>query len=109
MKKLSKTQEYAITYLHKTIGMTVRTISKELKINNEQVEEFVGKIPGADIPTSTSSADNTDPELMKTKSHKEKGVSVMTKDIAKKGDEIQKQTDTRSSRTAKTAIFRPRN
>jgi hypothetical protein len=110
MKKLSNTQEYAILYLHKNIGMAVKTISKELKINNEQVEEFIGKIPVADIPTSTSSADNTDPELINNnKTNKEKGVSIMTRDIAKRGDEIQKQTDTRSSRTSKSAIFRPRS
>jgi len=90
--------------------MEPKTIAKELKITQEQIEKFLDTKKNTSIPTNTSNTDHVDPELMihRTTSNKN-GVSIMTQQASAKGDDLNKKLNTTISRTAKNAIFRPRD
>ncbi len=92
--------------------MEPKNIAKELEITAKQVQKILN-IPSKQnktIPTVTSSADNKDPSLIINKTVGNRpGVSIMTGAASAKGDEVMKNAEPIISRTAKNAIFRPKN
>lgn len=111
MGAVTKTHEYAARYLHDTIQMDTKNIAKEIGLTHKQVEKILNINPKkANIPTNTSSADNRDPELMINKTQGNRGgVSIMTAAASSKAEEVNKTAEPIISRTARNAIFRPKN
>lgn len=107
----TKIHEYAARYLYSTINMELKNIAKELGLTVKQVEKLLGvSSKKANIPTSTSSTDNRDPDLMINKTQGNRsGVSIMTAAASTKAEEVNKAAEPIISRTARNAIFRPKN
>lgn len=114
MKKLNKSQEYAVLYLM-TQGKTEQDIVHELKISQESLKAFVEKNNKAQkkseskIKTTTSPAKLTSKDLMiNTTSVKgTKSVSIMTKEASQVNDDFRKNIGPVESRITKNAIHRP--
>lgn len=111
MKTVTKIHEYAAKYLYHTIEMEPKNIAKEIGLTPKQVEKILLIGPKkANIPTTTSSSDNRDPDLMITKTQGNRGgVSIMTPAASTKAEEVNKNAEPIISRTARNAIFRPKN
>jgi hypothetical protein len=110
MKNTNKIQEYAIKYLYEVIKMEPKTIAKELGILIKTVQKILNITQNQNSPikTVTSSTENTSLLANKTMSNRS-GVSIMTEAASSKSDEIRKQLGSTISRTAKNAIYRPRD
>lgn len=110
MKNTSKIQEYAIKYLYEVIKMEPKMISKELGIGIKAVQKTLNitQNENGPIKTVTSSTENTSLLVNKTMSNRS-GVSIMTEAASSKSDEIRKQLGSTISRTARNAIYRPRD
>jgi hypothetical protein len=112
IKKITKLHEYAIYYLFNTLKMDTKTIAKEVGLTHKQIDKFLNiqKKP-ASIPTATSSTESIDDSLLINKTQGNRGgVSIMTGAASAKADELNKQNNSPIvSRTAKNAIFRPKN
>jgi len=114
MKKLNKSQEYAILYLMSQ-GKTEQDIVNELKVSQESVKAFVEKNNKAQkkkdskLKTTTSPARLTSKDLMiNTTSVKgNKSVSIMTKEASQINDHFRKNLGPVESRITKNAIHRP--
>jgi hypothetical protein len=113
MTKITKVHEYAIYYLYHTLKMETKMIAKEIGLTLKQVEKCLSldnTKKKASIPTATSSAENRDESLLINKTlGNRSGVSIMTAAASSKADELNKQSQPIISRTAKNAIFRPKN
>jgi hypothetical protein len=112
MKTVTKIHEYAAKYLYQTIEMEPKNIAKEIGLTLKQIEKILVIVPTkkASIPTTTSGADNRDPSLMITKTQGNRGgVSIMTPAASTKAEEVNKNAEPIISRTARNAIFRPKN
>lgn len=109
MKNSGKIQEYAIKYLYETIKMEPKMIAKEVGTTTKNVHKVLNITqPNNAIKTVTSSADNQSLLINKTLSNRT-GVSIMTEAGSMKSDELKHQLSQTVSRTARNAIFRPRD
>ena len=112
MKNITKVHEYAAKYLHDTLKMEPKSIAKEIDITLKQVQKILNITTkqNKSISTVTSSVENRDASLMINKTvGNRSGVSIMTGSASAKGDELMKKAEPIMSRTAKNAIFRPKN
>lgn len=111
MKSVTKLHEYAARYLYQTIQMEVKNIAKEIGLTQKQVEKILNiSKNAANIPTTTSSTENRDPALIVNKTQGNRGgVTIMTAAASTKADEVNKKSENIISRTARNAIFRPKN
>jgi hypothetical protein len=110
MKNISKLQEYAIKYLYEVIKMEPKTIAKELGVTPKAVQKTLNiqATTNNSIKTVTSSVENTSLIGNKTMSNRS-GVTIMTEAASTKSEEIRKQLGQTISRTARNAIYRPRD
>jgi hypothetical protein len=109
MAKLSKTKEYAISYLHsKNIDAT--KIATELKIPIDQVNKFIKTLPVDDVEkTSPAKKDKTKNLMIRqTSGKKSNTVSIMTEAASQVLDEAYK-TMKPNPKTSETYIFKPRS
>lgn len=107
--KLTKVQEYAVKYLHEVIKMTPKTIAKELKISITRIEQFLGTHAKKTKKIVTQQTNTDHADVNDTKKSKRNGVSIMTESVSKQGDDLYKKLINVVSRTARNAIFRPRD
>jgi hypothetical protein len=111
MKSVTKLHEYAAKYLFHTINMETKNIAKEIGLTQKQVEKILHiEKKVSSIPITTCNADNKEPDLIIKKTQGNRGgVSIMTSAASSKADEINKNAEPIISRTARNAIFRPKN
>jgi hypothetical protein len=91
--------------------MEPKNIAKEIGITQKQVDKILNISKNkTSIPTNTSNADNRDSDLLIKKTQGNRGgVSIMTSAASSKADEVNRQAEPIISRTARNAIFRPKN
>lgn len=110
MKKLTKTQEYAILYLLSQ-KKEVPEIISELKISEDNILKFIEKHTqvNASKKLKVKSAKVTSKDLMinTTTVKGTKSVSIMTKEASQINDDFKKQLGPTQSRITKNAIYRP--
>ena len=104
MAKLSKTTEYAIKYLLSQ-GKSVEDIASELKLKNNQVEQFV---TNTEVIAPTKTDKTKDLMIRQTSAKKNNSVSIMTQAASQVGDEFYKSNNS-SGRDNSGHIFRPRS
>lgn len=110
MKNSGKIQEYAIKYLYEVIKMEPKVIAKEVGTTTKSVQKILNITePTNSIKTVTSSVENKQ-SLIKNKTLSNRnGVSIMTEAASMKSDELRHQLGQVVSRTARNAIYRPRD
>lgn len=116
MSKITKTQTYAICWLH-SLNKSVLEISEELKLNEKQILSVLEKNTQVKqdsdeiIKTSTSSVGQkpTPKDLMitHTSAKKTNSVSIMTKEASELNDELRKKINTNTKNDQQRGIFRP--
>jgi DNA-directed RNA polymerase specialized sigma54-like protein len=101
----SRTQEYAVHYLHNTMKMDAATIAKELKIKQSDVENIIGKVvEESPKPKKISSKDLM---ISETSAKGTKNVSIMTQAASQMNDELVKHSSNQPPRQ-QPGIFRPK-
>lgn len=110
MKKLNKTQEYAILYMLSQ-NKTTPEIIAELKITEDSLTKFVEKNTKAnaskDLKVKSSRVKSKDLMINTTSVKGNKSVSIMTKEASQVNDDFKKQIPQIESRITKNAIHRP--
>lgn len=111
MKRLTKTQQYAILYMLDN-GKTKEDIVHELKISLESLVRFIEKnqkVTTQENTIKTTSSKITSKDLMisQTSVKGNKSVSIMTKEASQVNDEFKKNLGSTVSRTARNAIHNP--
>lgn len=106
MSKLTKTQKYAIQWLHST-GSDVNTIAKELNITPVQVSTLVHKAEPPVITNSVHPVSAKDLMITHTSGKKINSVAIMTKEASQIADESQKNAPQIKTEDQK-GIFRPK-
>lgn len=110
MKKLNKTQEYAILYLMSQ-NQTKEEIVASLKIPVESVTKFMEKHTSTkqskELKTTSSRVKSKDLMINKTSVKNINSVSIMTKEASQVNDEFKKNLGRQESRITKNAIHRP--
>ena len=110
MKNTNKVQEYAIKYLYEVIKMEPKIIAKEIGTTTKNVQKILNiKQPNTAIKTVTSSVETNQNLLINKTLSNRTGVSIMTEAASMKSDELKHQLSQTVSRTARNAIFRPRD
>lgn len=104
---MNKETKYAILYLQ-GIGKTEQQISKELKIDIDDIKKTIKQSSNnKNIKTTSSKVNSKDLMITQTGSKKINSVAVMTKAASEVNDDFKKQLPTTVSRTGKISIFRP--
>ena len=108
MAKLSKTQQYAIRYLHSQ-NKTPQEISDELGVSLSQIKRIVKQTEEPQVKTAEAKTDKTKNLMIRqTSAKKQNTVSIMTEGASQLGDEFVKNIDYHKKRT-EGYIFRPRD
>lgn len=101
MKKITNTQKYAILWLHSQ-NLANKDIAKELKINEEEIQNIIL----SNIPATPQSVNSSVKNLMITESVAQKHkVAVMTKAASELGDHD--RTKLVIDNTNKNFIYKP--
>jgi IS30 family transposase len=100
MNKLTKTEKYAVLYLHSQ-NKSVEEIAKELKILNKSLieKELIRnkqKDKSSPLPIKQSKVTSKDLMIRNTRDKGINNVAIMTKEASMKNDSL-RQTDTSSS------------
>lgn len=110
MKKLNKTQQYAILYLLSQ-NKSIPEIISELKIPENLITKFMEKNtqtnPKKDLKVKSSKVRSKDLMINTTSVKGNKSVSIMTREASQINDEFKKQIGPVESRITKNAIYRP--
>lgn len=93
--KINKTKEYAILYLHRTVGMSIDGVAEALNIAISSVEKTL-----EENPVDKNVVDNF---IHETNEKRTRNVAIMTKEGSSVGDTISSQSNER-----KKTIFKPR-
>lgn len=111
MAKSTKTQIYAICWLHNQ-NKNIDEISEELKLPTKQItlvleKHFVNN--NKNIKTGSEPVDVKNKNLMinQTSGKNNPGVSIMTKEASEKADSMRSKTNS-SDRINNKAIYRPK-
>lgn len=94
--KVGKTKEYAVLYLHRTVGMSIKDVAETLNIAISTVEKAL-----EDNPVQSES-DNRN-FVHETNHKKNRNVAIMTQDGSSSGDSIKSNPVER-----RNTIFKPR-
>ncbi|MFM7796445.1 MAG: hypothetical protein ACKO7N_06750 [Candidatus Nitrosotenuis sp.] len=105
MAKLSKTQQYAVQYLHSQ-NKSAEDISSELKLSLTQVKSLLEKTKPIAGEAKTDRTKNL--MIRQTSAKKQNSVSIMTEAASQLGDEFIKSAEVHKKRT-EGYIFRPQN
>lgn len=111
--KMTKNVKYAISWLYSQ-GNSVSDIAEELKLDTEQVSEYIeknhpqGSTP--DIPTTTSPVNKKSKDLMirHTRDKRVNSVSIMTKEASEVNDSLRPKLCGGNNKN-EDCIFRPNN
>jgi hypothetical protein len=117
MNKITKTQTYAVCWLH-SLNKSSIEIADELKITEKQVLNILEKNTSPKIEqtedviktaTSSTAQKVTPKDLMitHTSAKKTNSVSIMTKEASELGDELRKKTPNSNKTDQQRGIFRP--
>lgn len=101
----SRTQEYAVRYLHDIMKMDSNTIAKELKLKITEVNKILS-IENSE-PQKPKKITSKDLMINETSAKRNKNVSIMTEAASQMNDELVKNLN-KSSRT-QNYIFRPKD
>lgn len=109
MKRLTKTQQYAILYMLDS-DKSETEIIKSLKISQEALTKFIEKNKpkkkDATIKTVTSTTKAKDLMITKTSVKNNNGVAIMTKESSEVADDFKKKFD-RPTRNMDSIIHKP--
>lgn len=94
MKKLNRTQQYAIEYLL-SIDKDEDAICSELKITKDLLKQYIeknhkAKTQETEIPTTTSKITSKDMMIRQTRDKQNNTVAIMTKDASAYNDSFKK-------------------
>lgn len=106
MSKLSKTQKYAIQWLHSN-GSDINAIAKELNLTPVQVSSLVQKAEPPAIQNSSQPVSAKDLMITHTSGKKINSVAIMTKEASQIADESRKNVPEATAEDKK-GIFRPK-
>lgn len=95
---LTKEKEYAILYLHNTMKMSPKDISKELNMAFSEIETFIETIKPETINKQKRSKSH-DLMITKTSAKKTNNVSIMTEAASQYNDEVKKDQQTKHKRS----------
>lgn len=110
MKRLTKTQQYAILYMLQQ-NKDETEIIKSLKISQESLSRFIEKNKAVQkqdnkIKTKTNTTKAKDLMITETSSKRNKGVAIMTKESSQVSDDFLQNID-RQKRNMDSIIHRP--
>lgn len=108
MKKLSKSNQYAISWLFSQ-NNSVEDISKELDISIESINAYIEKNENTiknPIPIKSGPVSSKDLMIRHTRDKKTNSVAIMTKEASEKNDAARPRLNSGSQRFSKD-IFRP--
>lgn len=101
----SRTQEYAVRYLHDIMKMDAATIAKELKIKETEVNKIL-TIENR-VETKTKKISSKDLMINQTSSKKSNNVSIMTEAASQMNDEMVKNFN--NVPKTQNHIYRPKD
>lgn len=105
MAKLSKSNFYAIQWLHSQ-GMSVSDIASELKLSETQIVNNISPVAQSSEEQPVIANNPKNLMITQTSGKGTNTVAIMTKQASELGDELKKQHNQPKSHTG---IFRPRS
>jgi hypothetical protein len=93
--KINKTKEYAILYLHRTVGMSIESVAETLSIAVSSVKKAL-----EENPVDKNAPNNF---IHETNEKRSRNVVIMTKEGSQLGDTISSQPPNNRKQT----IFKP--
>lgn len=110
MKRLTKTQQYAILYMLSQ-DKDKTEIIKTLKISEESLSRFIEKnttqTQTNKIKTKSNTTRAKDLMINKTSAKNTSGVSIMTKEASGVADDYRKNLNSNNIKKTDSAIYRP--